>query len=260
MPVNLKDRLEEIYLKYNKRELVDPDPLVFLYNYKKTADKELVGLIASSLAYGRVAQILKSVKTVLDIMGKEPSKYISSNDKDTFLKTFKNFKHRFTDGREMAMFLWGIKNIIKEYDSIENCFKTGHNNKNQNILPALKFFSNEIRKYIGDKKNSLLPDANKNSACKRINLYLKWMIRKDDVDPGCWSNLDPSLLIIPLDTHMYRFGTCAGWTKRKNADMQTAIEITNGFKKISPQDPAKYDFAITRFGIRSDMYWKDLGF
>ena len=260
MKFNLKDRLEEIYIKYNKRELVDPDPLVFLYNYKNNLDKEIVGLTASALAYGRVAQILKSVKIVLDIMGKEPSKYIRDVEKQELIKTFKNFKHRFTDGKDMSLFLWGIKNVLIEYGSIENCFTKHHKNSEQNIIPALKFFSDEMQKLTGQKKNTLLPDANKNSACKRINLFLKWMVRKDDVDPGCWTKIAPDKLIIPLDTHMYKFGTCAGWTKRKSADMKTALEITEGFKKIAPNDPTKYDFAITRFGIRNDMYWKDLGF
>ncbi len=258
--MNIKDKLEEIYKKYNKRELVNPDPLVFLYNYKSNNDKEIVGLIASGLAYGRVAQILKSVKIVLDTMGKEPSKYIRDVEKKELIETFKNFKHRFTDGNDMALFLWGIKNILEKYGSIENCFTKHQKSSEQNIIPALKFFSDEMQKITGQKKNTLLPDANKNSACKRINLYLKWMVRKDDVDPGCWTKTDPSKLIIPLDTHMYRFGTCAGWTKRKSADMKTALEITEGFKKIAPKDPTKYDFAITRFGIRNDMYWKDLGF
>lgn len=260
MYLDLKDKLEEIYLKYNKRELVDPDPLVFVYDYKKKEDKELVGLIASSLAYGRVAQILKSVRIVLDVMGSSPSKYIKISDKEQFKKDFKDFKHRFTDGKEMASFLFGIKDIIDRYGSIENCFLKGHKSSDADISPALKFFSQEMRRSMGKGPNSLLPDAEKSSACKRVNLYLKWMVRKDDVDPGCWSKIDPSKLIIPLDTHMYHFGTCAGWTKRKNADMRTALEITQGFKEIAPKDPAKYDFAITRFGIRSDMCWKELGF
>ncbi len=260
MPVELKKKLEEIYSKYNKRELVDPDPLVFVYDYNKKEDRELVGLIASSLAYGRVAQILKSVRIVLGVMGRSPSSYLSCSNKEDLKKSFKNFKHRFTDGKEMASFLWGIKNIVEKHGSIENCFLKGHKKSDTDMIPALKFFSKEMRSFMGNGTNSLLPDAEKSSACKRINLYLKWMVRKDDVDPGCWQKIDPGKLIIPLDTHMYRFGTCAGWTKRKNADMRTALEITEGFKKIAPKDPIKYDFAITRFGIRSDMCWKELGF
>ncbi len=260
MVVDLKKKLEDIYSKYNKRELVDPDPLVFLYNYKEQKNIELVGLIASSLAYGRVAQIIKSVNNVLSKMGKNPYEYLINSDKKSLEDEFIKFKHRFTTGEELVSFLIATKSILKNYGSIQNSFLEKYKTSDPNIIPSLKFFSNEMKKIMGKTSNSLLPDPEKNSACKRINLYLKWMIRKDDVDLGVWNKIGTDKLIIPLDTHMYRFGSCAKWTKRKNADMRTAIEITEGFRKISPKDPTKYDFAITRFGIRSDMCWKELGF
>lgn len=254
----IRIRLDDIYSKYNRRELVDPDPLMFLYNYDAKIDKEIIGLVASSLAYGRVAQILKSVKKVTTILGPSPSEYLLKVDRTTLQKELKDFKHRFTNGEEMAAFLWAIKNLIKTFGSIEDCFMAGYTASNKDMLKAIRSFTDKIRNFY-DTNNSLMPDANKSSACKRLNLFLKWMVRRDDVDPGCWTKLKASELIIPLDTHMFRFGTCAGFTKRKNADMLAATEITNGFKKIHPSDPTKYDFAITRFGIRSDMCWKDLG-
>ncbi|MEJ2656586.1 MAG: DUF2400 family protein, partial [Desulfobacterales bacterium] len=92
------------------------------------------------------------------------------------------------------------------------------------------------------------------SACKRMNLLLRWMVRKDNVDPGGWRGVPWSKLIIPLDTHMHKIGLKLGFTKNRQANMRTALEITSGFRKIIPEDPVKYDFALTRFGIRSDMH------
>lgn len=248
--------LEKVYLKYNKRELVNPDPLVFLYNYEDIRDIEIVGLIASTLAYGRVAQILKSVDTVLKKMGSSPKDYLENSN--SIKNDFKNFKHRFTTGEELSSMLIGIKKILNKYKTLENLFNERYKNSDTNILPALTHFVKELKKAANLKKTSLLSDPTMNSACKRLNLYLRWMVRKDAVDPGAWKSIASSKLIVPLDTHMYNFGKCYGYTKRNSADMKTAIEITEGFKKLSPRDPVKYDFAITRFGIRPDMCWQDL--
>jgi uncharacterized protein (TIGR02757 family) len=103
-----------------------------------------------------------------------------------------------------------------------------------------------------------MADPEKGSACKRIMLFLRWMIRNDEVDPGGWDKISPELLIVPLDTHMHTIGKILGFTERRNADMKTALEITRGFKKISARDPVKYDFCLTRFGIRREMQMNDL--
>ncbi len=95
----------------------------------------------------------------------------------------------------------------------------------------------------------LLPSPGKGSACKRLNLFLRWMVRSDDVDPGGWSGVDAGKLIVPLDTHMHRMGLEVGLTRRKQADMQAALEVTRAFRTIAPEDPVRYDFALTRLGI-----------
>jgi len=104
----------------------------------------------------------------------------------------------------------------------------------------------------------LLPLPRLGSACKRLNLFLRWMIRKDDVDPGGWENIPLSKLIIPLDTHMHKIGILTGLTSRKQANMRTAFEITDGFKKLVPEDPVKYDFSLTRIGIRGDANFEEI--
>ncbi len=110
----------------------------------------------------------------------------------------------------------------------------------------------EMEKNSVSRFGHLVPSPEKGSACKRLLLYLKWMIRKDDVDPGGW-NLDPSKLVVPLDTHMYYITSKLGFTNRKSADLKTALEVTDVFKKISPNDPTKYDFALTRLGIKNEL-------
>ncbi|MBW2631921.1 MAG: TIGR02757 family protein [Deltaproteobacteria bacterium] len=251
-PLILEERLEHLYGKYNKREFVHPDPLEFLYNYNEIRDREIVGLIASSLAYGRVLQINKSVSIILDRMTPSPFDFLEVASMESLLHTFYDFKHRFTAGDEFAAMLFGMKNVIMKYGSLYACFKTGFINNGESILPAITEFVEELSSGFNCGSNSLLPLPAKGSACKRLNLFLRWMVRRDDVDPGGWDDISPSRLVIPLDTHMHRICLALGITKRKQADMKTALEITCSFQMIAPHDPVRYDFALTRLGIRKD--------
>lgn len=249
---NLKEKLDELYARYNRREFVHPDPLEFLYNYDDIRDREVVALIASSLAYGRVAQILKSVSTVLKMMSPSPYDFMLNTSERELPIRLREFKHRFTTGEEMASMLLAVKRMIEEDGSLLNAFAKGYSGSDDNILPALTSFAGRLVKEAGGQKNSLIPLPDRGSACKRLILFLRWMVRKDVVDPGGWDIVHPSKLIIPLDTHMYSICTGLKMTCRKQADMRTAIEITNAFKKIIPEDPVKYDFSLTRLGIRKE--------
>lgn len=249
---DLKLLLEGLYKKLNKRDLVDPDPLIFLYDFDDVKNREIVGLISSSIAYGRVAQILKSVRKLLKPMEGQPHDFIRSSKEKEFVKIFKGFKHRFTTDEHVAHLFIGIKKTLKEYGLLENLFLAP---KDCTTTERLVFFTEFLN---GGKQNYLLPSPIKGSACKRLNLYLKWMVRQDEVDPGGWTRIDPSDLIIPLDTHMHTASKILGLTKRKAADFKTALEITENFKKICPEDPTKYDFALTRLGIRPEMSFDEL--
>ncbi|MBW2648659.1 MAG: TIGR02757 family protein [Deltaproteobacteria bacterium] len=251
-PPILEETLEHLYGKYNRRAFVHPDPLEFLYDYENLRDREIAGLIASSLAYGRVSQILKSVSNVLEKMMPSPSRFIEESSMKSLLRTFSSFKHRFTTGEEIAAMLFGMKNVIMKYSSLHACFKTGFTNNGESVLPAITEFAKELSSGFDCRSNSLLPLPAKGSACKRLNLFLRWMVRRDDVDPGGWDDIPPSKLVIPLDTHMHRICLALGFTKRKQADMKTALEITRSFQVIAPHDPVRYDFALTRLGIRKD--------
>ena len=248
-----RERLEELFSLYHRRELVHPDPLEFLYDYPVPRDRELVGLIASSLAYGRVTQILKSVSSVLERMDPSPSAYLLNSSLESLLSTFANFKHRFTTGQELTALLWGAKCVIEQYGSLHACFTACLNDNDDTILPALSAFVGKFNTCPSKNgKFSLLPSPNKGSACKRLNLFLRWMVRRDEVDPGVWRSVPASKLIVPLDTHMHRICRLLNLTKRRQADLRTAIDITHTFRTIAPEDPVRYDFALTRLGIRGD--------
>lgn len=248
------EKLESIYEEYNRRDLVSPDPLQFLYCYSDPEDREIVALIAAGLAYGRVAQILKSVKKILVMMGNSPADYIRDNSECEFRRCFTGFKHRFTTGEDLTLFLSGVKKAIGDFGSLESCFRSCCKQDDINVVPALTLFAAHLTIKFDNKMSYLFPSPAKGSACKRPMLFLRWMVRSDSVDPGGWDHISPSKLIIPLDTHMHQFALKSGFTKRNNANLATAIEITENFKKINPEDPVKYDFAITRFGIRDDMH------
>jgi uncharacterized protein (TIGR02757 family) len=244
-------QLRDLYEKYNDRKYVHPDPLEFLYNYPEIKDREVAGLIAALLAYGRVQQILKSVSTVLDFIG-EPFNYLKNSAKKDIYSDFKFFKHRFTTGEDISSLLFSIKEIVNDYGSLNNCFYKEFDKNTDTILPALRDFIKKFGGKIDNKYNSLLSIPEGSSAFKRFNLYLRWMIRKDNVDPGGWTGIPASKLIVPLDVHMYRICCGLNFTKRKQADIKSALSITQIFRSFSPEDPVMFDFALTRLGMTKD--------
>jgi len=241
--------LEKVYRRYNRRKYVHPDPLEFLYNYPEIEDREIAGLIASSLAYGRVTQILVSASKVLGAMGDSPRDFITDSSRRLRSKLFCDFCHRFASGNNLLDLLDDVRAILREYGSLNECFTAGIRKSDKTVLPALNVFLSRF----SCAGNHLIPGPGGNSPCKRMNLFLRWMVRKDKVDPGGWKGVSKNMLIVPLDTHMARIGRKLKLTRLKSPGLRMAVEITNSFRKITPEDPVKYDFAITRFGIRGDM-------
>jgi uncharacterized protein (TIGR02757 family) len=204
-------------------------------------------LIASSLAYGRVAQIQASVNSILLKMP-SPYAFIVDTSSEDVAKIFDGFKHRFTTLQELVLFFEGIKNTIAQFGSLEQCFMEGYQETDRDIFQALFNFSRQLLK-ASPCRNSLIPDPEKKSAFKRLNLFLRWMIRNDEVDPGGWKGVPPAKLIYPLDTHIHRLSLALGLTKKNQNDYRTSAEITDGFREISPDDPVKYDFSLTSLSI-----------
>ncbi len=248
----LQSALDELYEEYNRRQFVHPDPLEFLYEYEDARDREIVALLAAGLAYGRVAQVLRSVRNVLDRMGPSPSAFLERTQPRDLPEVLAGFKHRWTTGWEVAQLLAGARRAIERHGSLGKCFAAGLGGDHDSVVPALGRFVEQLRA-AGGGRNSLLPDVPAGGACKRLHLMLRWLVRQDAVDPGGWREVSPRLLIVPLDTHMHRIGTALGLCGPKQVGGRAASAMTEAFRVIQPSDPVRYDFALTRLGIRSEL-------
>lgn len=248
-----KKRLEQLYRRYNRREYVSPDPLECLYQYPDIRDREIVGLFASALAYGKAAQIVKSAQTLLAEMGRSPRRFLLEVGDSSLRKKFGGFRHRFTDCGDIIALARGARSAVSEHGSLNQCFVAGLRRSDDTVLSAVRDFARRLRAGAGPDPCRLVPDPDKGSACKRLNLFLRWMIRMDAVDPGGWEGVSPGKLIVPLDTHMARIGKMLGATSTVTADIRMALEMTAFFRRFAPDDPVKFDFALTRFGIKKGL-------
>lgn len=251
-----KDVLEKLYARYNHRELIRPDPLQFVYQYSDPADMEIAGLLGSCLAYGRVKQIEKSLVDLLERMGDSPSEFVRSFDKEKRTR-LKDFRHRFTSGDNISDLLMLLKKVFRGYGNIEKFFLRGYNSSDKNIISALSNFCDSLLEmyakthdgYVPRGLSYLLPRPAIGSACKRLNLFLRWMVRNDGVDAGLWKSVDKAKLIVPIDVHMGRLCRILGFYERSTVSLGAAVKITESFAEIEPADPVKYDFALSRVGI-----------
>lgn len=216
-------------------------------------DREVAGLLASVLAYGRVAQILNSAGRALDLLGPRPAEFLLDSTERSLRARFEGFRHRFTSGDDVAALLNGVRRAVSRHGSLNACFARGIEPGEADLTGAMARFVSEIEALAPGCRGFTLPSTAGGSACKRLNLYLRWMVRRDDVDPGGWTDVDPALLLVPLDTHMHSAGLALGLTTRKQADLRSALQITAGFREFAPGDPVRYDFCLTRLGIREGI-------
>jgi uncharacterized protein (TIGR02757 family) len=248
----LGERLNSLFDRCHRRDLVHPDPLEFLYDYPDLYDREIVGLIAAALAYGRVKQILVSVSRVLDSMP-SPSRFLESANEEAIREALAPFRHRFTSGEDLVALLIAVKHAKQRHGSLLNCFLLGLKDSDESVVPALGHFVKELRLSEHENCGGFLATPEDGSACKRLNLFLRWLVRRDNVDPGGWEIVGAGRLIIPVDTHVARIGRQLGLTHRNAADLRMAMEITESLRRFDPNDPVKYDFVLSRLGIRDDM-------
>jgi uncharacterized protein (TIGR02757 family) len=255
-PVKIRDALERLYVKYNHRDLIKPDPLQFVYRYDTPSDMEIVAFLAADLAYGRVEQIQKSLTNLFERMGKSPYAFIKGFGKAE-RKKLSGFKHRFNTDQDISDLLVLLHKVLNQYGNIEEFFIQGYNPGDKNIIPALSKFCDSLYKMYTRQQGGqagrglqyLLASPAKGSACKRLNLFLRWMVRDDDVDTGLWKSIDKARLVVPIDVHMGRLCKILGFYDKKAVSLKTAVQITEGFAEIEPADPVKYDFALSRIGI-----------
>jgi len=254
--VIIKDVLEKLYNKYNHRDLIKPDPLQFVYRYDNPSDMEIAAFLAADLAYGRVEQIQNSLTNLFGRMGESPYAFVRGFGKAE-QKSLKGFKHRFTTDQDISDLLMLLHKILNQYGSIEKFFVQDFNPGDINIVPALSKFCSSLLEIYSAEHNGktsrgikyLLASPAKGSACKRLNLFLRWMVRNDDVDTGLWKSIDKAKLVVPVDVHMGRLCKILGFYNKKAVSLKTAVQITQGFAEIEPADPVKYDFALSRIGI-----------
>lgn len=242
---SIKNFLEEIFEKFNRKEFIEKDPVKYVHIFSDPEDMEIAGLISSSLSLGRIDQIFKAMDKIMLIIGEKPKEFFL--EEKNFSLPLKDFSYRFFRGEHIENLFKGISFAIKKYGRIKNLFLR-HWNSEKNMKITLHNFVKE-----SGVNNPLLSDPMKGSSCKRLNMFVRWMVRKDDVDTGLWSEIGTSSLIIPLDTHISRIGRILGFTKRKSNDWKTAEEITNSLKEFDPLDPLKYDFSLCRADIEGEF-------
>jgi uncharacterized protein (TIGR02757 family) len=247
--IALKPRLDDLYAQWNRAEFVSPDPLETVREFHTPDDREVAGLIASGLAFGNVKQILTSIDTVLRAMPR-PARWVDDSTPKAIRAAFSTFRHRYSTGAELSAMLLGAKRAREQYGSLGAAFAACVLEDDDDIAAGLARFVALLK--LDGRENYLLPNPERGSACKRLHLYLRWMVRSDDVDLGCWRGVDASRLLVPVDTHMHRIAAGLGITSRNTADLRTSREITAAFRIVAPEDPVRYDFALTRLGIRKD--------
>jgi len=256
MKETLKEKLEKHYVAFDKSS-IEPDPLQFLHLYKNENDIELVGFIASVFAYGNVRQIISTMNRITGILGNDPVYYLKNSSKKIIEKDFSNIVHRFYSSADIAALFILLKDIYVKEGSLRHVFVKNYDKKSVNLKNEISLFTDYIFNGLEKQGASIshglkfmFPNPAKGSACKRMNLFLRWMVRKDELDFGLWDDIDKSKLIIPVDTHVARVCKEIKLTKRKIADWKMAEEITENLKKLDPDDPVKYDFAICHIGMR----------
>ncbi|HMO49863.1 MAG TPA: TIGR02757 family protein [Kiritimatiellia bacterium] len=245
---HIKEWLDAVYHRYHRPEWIGSDPLQFVYRYQNTHDREIAGLIASTLAYGQVKQIHVSVNAVLERLDHEPHRFLWNHSESVIRRRLTGFRHRWTSAEVMGDLLVGVRRVILDHQTLGAAFLSLDD-------PALPIENTLVRwidllqagRPVRAKETLARPE--RNSACKRLHLYLRWMVRHDAVDPGGWSGISPARLRMPVDTHVYRWARSVGFTRRNAVDGKTVQEITGAFKTICPEDPVKYDFSLTRPGI-----------
>ncbi len=257
----IRNTLNALYASRSTQHLGN-DPLSFCHRYLDPADQEIVAVIASSFAYGSVVIILRTLEAIFAEMGSSPRNYVERFDPKDGLRIFSGFKHRFNDGRDLCALLWGMRQILEQSGSIQSFFLRGHNNADKDISGSLNRYSSAVLaldyvKIFGAKEIPsdsyfafLFPAPVSGSACKRLCMFLRWMVRPaDGVDLGLWNGVSPAQLIIPVDTHISRISRYLGLTSRKVADWRMAQEITAALRLFDASDPVKYDFSLAHLGI-----------
>ncbi len=254
MDSNLKNMLEEYYKEFNKKR-ISPDPLEFLHYMDGVKNIEAAGFLASAFAYGRISQFMKVLSGIFLKMQYKPYDFLM-NSSENSLEDFDEFGYRFYSGNDTANLMKTLREVYVRFGGIREVFVGGDNPSDKNIKNALSGLSRKMSEIFKMKSQTatnlsyFFPDPFSGSACKRMNLFLRWMVRKDELDFGIWKDITPARLIIPVDVHISRIAIKLDLTSRKNISWKMAEEITDNLKIFCSEDPVKYDFALCHIGMR----------
>src|SRR5574337_1751942 len=258
----LKALLDELYYRYSRPVFLSTSALCIPHNYACQENREIAAFVTASLAYGNVKQIHRSAKAALEAMGDSPARFIRRFDPARDSARFQHVVHRFNSGVDLALLCHLLHQAIAVAGSLQAFFLKGYDPTHDDIKPALTSFAERMLSLDVSPfyPSGLLPakagvrfffpSPAQGSACKRLNLFLRWMVRRGDaIDFGIWTEVSPAKLIVPLDTHVARIARQLGLTRIKQANWRMAREVTRRLRAFDPEDPVKYDFALCRLGV-----------
>ena len=251
-----KDRvfelLEEKYREYNKPAFLDNDPVNIPHRFSKKQDIEIAGFFAATLAWGQRVTIIRNTNRLMEWMDESPHDFML-NHQEKDLKRFVGFVHRTFNDTDLLYFIEFFKWFYSQHDSLEEAFTGSLSKKAIHTESALIGF-HELFFSLEDhprRTHKHIPTPIRKSTCKRLNMYLRWMVRQDKskVDFGIWKKIKPTQLLCPLDVHVERHARRLGLISRKQTDWQTVLELTENLRQFDPTDPVKYDFALFGMGV-----------
>jgi uncharacterized protein (TIGR02757 family) len=254
----LKPVLDRLYTEFNYPDSA-MDPIQIVRRFTRPDDREVVGFIAASLAFGRVVSVIQSIERVLAVLGPRPADSIRRFEPNRDKTSFTHIVHRWTRGPDIAALIWIIHQMLRQSGSIEEFFVEGLDAEAPDLSRAIDSFSAramafDLKPIYGrvPKRPGVcyfFPRASAGSACKRLNLFLRWMVRHDALDLGVWTKVSAAKLIVPLDTHVIRLGRCLRLTTRVSPGWRMAVEVTDSLRAMDIHDPVRYDFAICHVGM-----------
>lgn len=246
----IKDSLDKAVLLYNHFDFIEKDPIQIPHRFTRKEDIEIAGFLAASIAWGQRKSIIKNANTLMDLMDNAPYDFLmEGND----FERFDRFVHRTFNGSDCSFFIRSLQNIYRYHGGLEQVFTAGFQQQ-KTVFGALPYFRKvflETPHEVRSRKH--LSDVAANSAGKRLNMFLRWMVRNDEqeVDFGIWENIPASALMLPLDVHTGDVGRALGLISRKQNDWKTVEEITGILRTFDENDPIKYDFALFGLGVNS---------
>jgi uncharacterized protein (TIGR02757 family) len=256
--MDLKYALQRLYESFNHPESA-LDPIQIVRRYARLDDREVVAFMAGGLAFGRVASVMASIEAVCAVMGHSPAEFVRRFEPGRDGRALEPIVHRWTRGDDLAGVMLILQTLLGRHGSIESAFGRHLDRSSADVELALEAFSAEarsvdLRAVYGRPKRSpgahyFFSRPSTGSACKRLNLFLRWMVRTDAVDPGGWTRVPARQLVVPLDTHTIRAGKCLRLTRRASPGWKMAAEITQSLRAFDADDPVRYDFALCHLSM-----------